>query len=218
MGVWEVLTKERGLGRAAFRWNEPALFRIRMRRDLLSRLAVIFAAWLIATGVLLILFAFNSRPPGILLAFGLGLVFGLGPAALLTLWRRDQVGGRIRIDDTGIHRHRNYASFSAQWAEWTDWPFGAVSQCEIVSSRISGQSFALMLLTDETEQEVIAVPSRIELKALAGFLSARGISVSSGKAVPRRLLAPLNVMTALVVGGIAAVVFAVGLTVYLLRT
>jgi hypothetical protein len=42
--------------------------------------------------------------------------------------------------------------------------------------------------------------------------------VSSGKAVPRRLLAPLNVMTVLVVGGIAAIVFAAGLTIYLLRT
>jgi hypothetical protein len=161
MGVWEFLTKQRGLGRAAFLWNEPALFRIRMRRDLLSRLAVIFSTWLIGTGVLLVLFAFNSNPPGIPLAFGLGIVFGLGPAALLMLLRRDHVGGRIRIDNDGIHRHRNYASFSAQWSEWTDWPFGAVSQCEIVTPKISGQSFALLLLTDDAEQQVIAIPSRL---------------------------------------------------------
>jgi hypothetical protein len=217
MGVWEVLTKERGVGRAAFRWNEPALFRIRMRRDLLSRLAVIFSAWLITTGVLLVLFAFNRNPPGIPLAFGLGLVFGVGPAMVLTLWRRDHVGGRIRIDDEGIHRHRNYASFSAQWAEWTQWPFGAISHCEIVSSRLAGQPFAVMLLTDDEEQHVLAIPPRIELKALAGFLVAQGVSVTSGKAVPRRFLAPLNSMTALVVAGIAAVVFGVGLAVYLLR-
>ena len=77
---------------------------------------------------------------------------------------------------------------------------------------------ALMLLKDDSEQDVIAVPPKVELKALAGFLSARGIAVTSIKAVPRRYLAPLNVMTVLVVAGIAAAAFGLGLAVYLMRT
>ena len=217
MGVWEFLTKERGIGRAAFRWNEPALFRIRMRRDFFTRLAIIFAAWLIATGVLLVLFAFNQNPPGILLAFGLGLVFGLGPALLLTM-RRDHVGGRIRLDDEGIHRQRNYASFSTPWSEWRQWPYAAIRRCEIVPPRTTGQPFALLLLSDDEETEIIAVPAQVELKPLAGHLTKQGVSVSTGKSVPRRYVTPLNVMTALVMAGIAAVVFAGGLAVYLMKT
>lgn len=218
MGVWAFLTKERGIGRAAFRWNEPSLFRIRMRRDLFTRLAIIAAAWLIATGVLLVLFAFNQDPPGILLAFGLGLVFGLGPALWLTMLRRDHVGGRIRLDDAGIHRQRNYASFSTQWSEWTDWPYGAIRRCEIVPPRTAGHPFALMLLSDDDETEIIAVPAQIELKQLAGHLTKQGVSVSTGKSVPRRYVTPLNVMTAVVLAGIAAVLFAGGLATYLMKT
>lgn len=82
MGGWEFLTMQRGLGSAAFRWNEPWLFRIRLRGDLLRRFAIMLAGWGLATGVLLALFAVNVKPQGIPLALGLGAVFGLGPAWL----------------------------------------------------------------------------------------------------------------------------------------
>lgn len=218
MGVWEFLTKERGIGSAAFRWNEPSLYRIRLRSDLFTRLAIIAAAWLGATGILLVLFAFNQDPPGVWLAFGLGIVFGLGPAMLLTMLGRNHVAGRIRLDDEGVHRQRTYASFSSQWSEWTDWPYEAIRRCEIVPPRVVGQVFALMLLSIDEETDVIAVPPRIELKQLAGYLSKQGVAVSTGKAVPRRYLAPLNVMTAVVMAGVAAVLFAGGLTTYLMKT
>lgn len=218
MSLWEFLTKERGLGNAAFRWNEPSLYRVRLRGDLLTRLAVVVACWIAATGVLLVLFAFNQRPPGIPLAFGLGLVFGMGPAALLCLLGRDHVAGRVRIDGDGIHRQRSYASFSSQWSEWSSWPFDSISKGVIVPAPIVEHSFALLLLSVEQERDVIAIPSRVDIKSVASHLSAHGVSVSLGKTVPRDLRTPMNLMTPVIFGGVALFLFAGGLTIWLIRT
>jgi hypothetical protein len=86
MGVWEFLTKPRGLGSTAFRWTEPWMFRIRLRGDVFRRIVVVAGSWALATGVLLVLFAKNVKPPEISLALMLGAVFGLSPAWLATFF------------------------------------------------------------------------------------------------------------------------------------
>lgn len=204
MSLWDVLTKQRGLGSAAFRWNEPPLCRIRLRGDLWQRAAILLAAWGAATGVLLVLFAFNVKPPGISLAIGLGAVFGFGPAMLILFLSRGQVGGRVTIDGEGIRRHRNYASLTltGMWGEWAEWPYAAIERCVIVPGKALEQSFSVMLLSIDSGWEIVGVPGRTDLQNLAKFLTSRGVTVSQGKSVPAAFLSRYSLPIA---GGAAAV-------------
>ena len=189
MGLRDILTMEIGGRKASFRWNEPACYRLRLRGDLWLRLALALAGWAAATGVLLVLFAINVNPPGIALAAGLGLVFGLGPAVLLLFLGESHVSGRVRIDDDGIHRHRTYAALTLTgiWSESSDWPWAAIERCVIVPGEEIGRSFSILLLSVGGDSEPVAVPRRISLKSLAKHCSARGVSVAHGAKLPARL-------------------------------
>lgn len=217
MGVWEFLTKPRGLGSAAFLWNEPWLFRIRLRGDLLRRFAIMLAGWGLATGVLLVLFAINVKPPGIPLALGLGAVFGLGPAWLATFFMSGHTSGRVTVAKDGLQRQRHYASISAQWVEWMDWPYESIRRCMIVTDEHSGHPFSVMLLSDGTDREIVAVPASIDLAKLQKHFTSRGVAVTQGKAIPEEFTKPLAPAVVIVVAAIGAAVFVAGLVFYLMK-
>lgn len=211
------MTKPRGVGSAAFRWNEPWLFRIRLRGDLLKRFAIMFAGWGLATGVLLALFAINVKPPGIPLALGLGAVFGLGPAWLATFFMSGHTSGRVTVGKESLQRQRHYASISAQWVEWMDWPYESIRRCVVVSDENSGHPFSVMLLSDGTDREIVAVPASIDLAKLQKHFTSRGVAVTQGKAIPEEFTKPLAPAVVIVVAAIGVVAFVAGLVFYLLK-
>ena len=217
MGLRDILTKPIGGTRAAFHWNEPTWYPLRLRGDLWLRLACIAAGWAGATGVMCILFAINVRPPGIPLAIGLGAVFGLGPACLALLLRRGHLAGRVKIDEDGIRRQRTHASVLMLEAEWEHWPFAAIEKCTIVPPQVTGRGFSLMLLASQSGMDVLGVPRKIELQKLGKYLAGHGVSVVAGKAVPEKLKRrlPLGVVVAL--PAIGAIVLVAGLVFYSLR-
>lgn len=92
---------------------------------------LVMAGWSLATGVLLVLFVINVKPPGIPLALGLGAVFGLG---------------RVTIGKDGLSRQRHYASLSTQWVESMDWPYESIQRCIFVPGENSGHPFSVILL------------------------------------------------------------------------
>jgi hypothetical protein len=216
MGLWEFLTKQRGLGSTAFRWSEPPMYRIRLRGDLAVRAGIVLAAWGLAIGVLLVLFAFNVRPPGMSLALGLGAVFGLGPGMLILFWSNRQAGGSITIDNDMIRRHRQYASLTmtGMWGEWADWPYEAIDRCVIVPAQALDQSFAVMLLSIDSEWEIVGIPERIELQKLAKFLAGRGVKVSQGKSVPASFLSRIPLPVAGVAAAAGVIILAAGIGTY----
>lgn len=217
MGVWEFLTKPRGLGAAAFRWNEPWLFRIRLRGDLLLRLAVLASGWALATGVLLVLFAINVKPPGIPLALGLGAVFGLGPAWLATFFMSGHTSGRVTVGKESLQRQRHYASITTQWMEWMEWPYESIRRCVIVTEEHLGHPFSVLLLSDGTDREIVAVPTSIDLAKLQKHLTSRGVAVTEGKTVPAEFTKPLAPTIVIVIVVIGAAMFVSGLVFYLMK-
>jgi hypothetical protein len=217
MGVWEFLTKQRGLDSLAFRWTEPWMFRIRLRGDLIRRIAVMLGSWGLTTGILLAMFAKNVKPPEISLALMLGAVFGLGPAWLATFMRSHQTSGRVKITEEGIQRQRHYVSLSAQWVEWMEWPFEAIQRCMIVSDENTGQPFSLLLLFDGTDREILGIPSRVELEELVEYLESQGVSVTERSKVPAEYTRPMDLWFPVFFAGAGAVVFVSGLVFYLMN-
>lgn len=219
MGIWETLTKQRGLGTAAFRWQEPVFYRIQLRGDFWPRVGMLLAAWAAAIGVLLVLFAINVSPPGMLLAVGLGAVFGFGPAMLVLFLSRDQVSGRITIDSDGIRRYRYYASLTltGMWGEWSEWPFATIDRCVIVPRTALDRSFSVMLLSIDSEWEIVGIPSRIELQTLAKFLTSRGVAVSQGKSVPALFTSRLKLPIAAAISAVGVVMAGVGVGIYVAK-
>jgi len=217
MGVWEFLTKQRGLDSPAFRWTEPWMFRVRLRGDLFRRIAVVLGSWGLATGVFLVLFAKNVKPPEISLAVMLGAVFGLGPAWLATFMRSHHVSGRVKITDEGIWRQRHYVSLSAQWMEWMESPFESIQRCMIVSEEITGHPFSLLLLFDGTDREILSIPSKVKLDELVEYLESQGVSVTERNKVPTEYTGPMALWLPIFFSGAGAVVFVSGLVFYLMN-
>ena len=215
MGFWGFLTKPRGLGSTAYYWSEPFLYRIRLRGDLLQRLAIMLAAWGLATGVLLILFAINKNPPGLPLGFGLGAVFGLGPGWIATFFLHSHTSGKVTVGKDALRRRRHYASISGQFAEWMDWPFDAMKKCVIVPVEKSGHPFSVMLISDGRDRDIVAIPSSVDLSKFTKHLTSHGITVTPGKSVPGEYTSPLatTVVIATVASGAGS--FIGGLVFYL---
>lgn len=204
---------------SALKWNEPILYRIRLRGDVLLRLIVVFAAWGGGTGLFLALFAINKNPPGIALGLGLGAIFG-GLGMMAMFLGRSQVSGRVSVRESSIHRDRMYVKFTlfGGWHEWAEFPFSRIRRCVIVPAGALGKPFSVMTLLVGAEQEIIGIPSSIDLEDLKRRLSAAGLSVELGRTVPTRYTQPLSLMIPLITGAICAASFLVGLGFYLVNT
>jgi hypothetical protein len=219
MGLWDILTKPRHFGSTVLSWKEPSLYRSRLRGDLWTRLAIVLGLWAAATGVLLILFGINVRPPGVMLAIGLGAVFGFGPGMLFLIMTRKLAGGTIKINAEGIERYRTYASFDfSGWSEWTEWPYDAIQRCVIVPARELEQSFSVMQICADGEWDILGIPASVELKKLAQHLTRNGVTVATAEEVKSQFTQPLSIIAAIVALPVAFVVFVSGLGVYVFKT
>jgi hypothetical protein len=202
---------------AILRWGEPHWYRLALRGDLGLRLLTAGGAWGLATGVFCALFAINVNPPGLGVAAFLGAVFGLGPAMLALFFRKPHVSGRIRADDDGLHRTRVYASVTEMWAENTDWPYEAISECLVVPAAALGRSFSLLLLGLDEGAEMVALPQRFDRDALVRLLAAKGVTVRVGEEVPAEWRRPLAAPLATVAASLGLVALLAGGGFYLLR-
>jgi hypothetical protein len=219
MGLWDFLTKPRHFGSTVFSWTEPSQYRSRLRGDLWTRLAIVLGLWAAATGVLLILFGINVKPPGVMLAIGLGAVFGFGPGMLFLIMTRNLAGGTIKINADGIKRYRTYASFDfSGWSEWTEWPYGAIQRCVIVPSRSLEQSFSVMQICADGEWDIVGIPGSVELKKLAQHLTRNGVTVATAEEVKTQFTQPLSIVVAIVALPVAFVMFVSGLGFYVFKT
>jgi hypothetical protein len=215
MGILDFLTKPIKLTSAAFSWQEPWYYRLRLRGDLLARFGVLLAAWAVGIGVMLVVFAFNSDPPGIGLAIGLGLL-GLAPAFLLLFARGGHVSGRIDVYQGDLRRQRTVGGLMIR-GEWTKWPYEVISQCIFVPGQAIGKPFSVMLLSVYDDWEIIGIPQRIDLRQLASYLQQRGVQVSSGQAIPVQFRSGLNVVAAAVAPLVGLLVLCGGVVVYSIK-
>lgn len=184
IGLKEFLTKPRGFGSAVFYWNEPTLYRIRLRGDGWLRLFVVLGAWALGTGVLWAMFANNIHRPGLGLGIGLGAIVG-GVAAVLSFFRRDHVSGRVRVEKTGIFRYRTYAGVSASgWAEWQEWPFDEIDSCRFVSDESLDKPFSVMVLALGDDREIVGIPAAVDLAKLKQYLAGRNVPIKDVKGLP----------------------------------
>jgi hypothetical protein len=200
MGLGNVF-QSLGFWTNVFVWNEPLLFRVRLRGDLLLRLAMAFGAGLMLSGALLAAFAVNRNPPHPIYA-GFGLLLGAGLVVLLTCNGRSTASGKVRICEEGIHRRRFFAAIGPYYgcSEKVSWPYESLRQCVIVPGHAIGQPFSVLVLADEANWELVGVPRRIDLQELGRFLATRGVPVSTSAQLPAHCTRKLNLPLA---GGVA---------------
>lgn len=166
---------------------------------------MVLGAWALGTGVLWALFANNIHRPGLGLGIGLGAIAG-GVAAALSFFRRGHVSGRVRVEKTGIFRHRTYAGLSASgWAEWQEWPFEDIDACRIVSDESLGKSFSVMVLAVGDEREVIGIPAAVNLAKLKQYLAGRNVPIKDVKGLPVEFTKKLPVAVGPIVLGLGLV-------------
>lgn len=215
----EGFLKRLGMWTTVLRWNEPMLYRVRLRGDLGWRLLAAFGVGGAATCLLLVLFAINVKPPHFAYAFFGMLVLG-GLAFLLLAFGKANASGSVRVCQEGIIRQRHFVAFTSQWIDEASWSYPAIEQCVIVPGQAIGESFSLLFVSSGGELDVIGVPRRTDLGQLAQFLSTKGLVVQQGSYVPqsftRRMSLPLALASAavgcfLLMGGLGFYLIKVGL-------
>jgi hypothetical protein len=200
-------------------WQEPFLYRVRLRGDGLLRLALAVGIGCIPMALLLALFAINVNPPNPLFAlFGL-VIFG-GIAAAVLFRGESNAGGAVRICQEGITRKRMYTPAMPVYMgiEEANWPYESLSRAIIVPGQALGQSFSVLALTNEQDIEIVGIPSRINLHELAQTLAARGLRVESATFIPPHCIHPLGWPAPVLVGALGMVLALGGLGFYTLKT
>lgn len=210
MGLWDILTKDLTPSRADLRWKEPWLYRIRLRGDAASRVLLVLSGWLVAAGVLLVLFSVSQKPGGLDLAFGLGAAAGLGPLALYLFFTKQLVSGKVKIIDGMLQRQTQYSGFSAQWSKTACWDLGVVNPYRLLTAEQSGHSYHLLLLEVGDDSELIGVPPNVDLPKLVALLASHGSSVVHTDSIPLRFTKPISRAWAAVVFSTAVVIFTTG--------
>lgn len=215
MGLTDFLTQPLQFGAWAEKWHEPILYRIRLRGDFASRTLLALSAWGIATGLMLVVLAFNVNKTSVPLAIGLGAVFGLAPAALLLFFRRQHTSGTVWLYDDYLKLHHMHAGFPLLVVCTREWPYEAIEHCALVSSEQLGRGFHVLLAVVEGRQEMIGVPPSVDLHALVAFLNQRGVAVAAATSLPPQFRSRLHPVVALFACCVAAAVFLAGLATYL---
>lgn len=219
MGIWDILTKPIKLTSELFYWHEPLGYRLSLRGDLLIRVGVALAVWAGVSGLLWLLFAFNVKPPELTLAMFVALFIGLGPACLALFSRRNHVSGSIWVYDDHLIRQRSYISLGlfTSWKEVSEWPNASISRCIIIPAHDLGKSFSVMLLTIDSQVEMIGIPKQIRLKELARHFTEAGIPVEKKDAIPARYTEGFSPKAFAAMTVVGVLLFSSGLGLYLNR-
>lgn len=219
MGIWDILTKPIKLTSDIFYWQEPLGYRLSLRGDLLIRLGVALAVWAGVSGLFWVLFAFNVKPPELGVAMFISLFIGLGPACLALFARRNHVSGTIWVYDDHLIRQRSYISlgFFSSWKEVSEWPNAAISRCIIIPAHDLGKSFSVMLLTIDSQVEMVGIPQKIRLKELARHFTEAGIPVEKKDAIPSRYTEGFSPKAFAAMTVVGVLLFSSGLGLYLNR-
>jgi len=186
MGLWNLLTKDISLSRADLKWGEPPLYRLRLKEDLPWRVLLVAACWLAVTGVMLILFSQNENQESSRLAWGLGVIFGLLPAAIFCFFRKDDVGGQVVINQGKIEIYRTYIGLTAQWNQTKIWDLHAPDRYHICPAESLGQGFHAVFCKLGGTWELIGVPKSVDLKKLSAVLAAGGSEIKVVSKVPEK--------------------------------
>jgi hypothetical protein len=191
MGFWTTILS----------WREPVSFRSRLKGDLLARLAIAFGVGLIATAILLVLFAVNRNPPHPIFALVGLLLFGT-MAGLVLLKGEATASGNVRLCEEGITRQRQLVPKIPvyQQFEEANWPFGSFSRAIFVPAQAIGQSFSVLVLTDERNYDLIGLPAKIDPAQLAHLLASRGVVVQQAHFVPQEFTRGINLPLAGAIG------------------
>ncbi|MEZ6130381.1 MAG: hypothetical protein R3C59_16985 [Planctomycetaceae bacterium] len=209
MGLFNLLTKPIKLTSAHMHWHEPWLFRVRLRNDLWIRLLIVLGGWFGAAGVLLLLFSINRNPPGVWLAFGLGLV-GAGMTYMVVLGRRPHVSGSCWIYPDKLSWQSLSSSIGGFQGNWAEWDFEAIDACIIFQPRHLNKPFGVMLICADGDEYLIGIPNSVNLKEVGKLLIKSNVSVTVGQQLPQHFIAPLRMPFGLAVPAAGLTLLAVG--------
>ncbi|MCU0878761.1 MAG: hypothetical protein MUF06_13330 [Pirellulaceae bacterium] len=205
MGFWTTILS----------WREPVSFRSRLKGDLFARLAIALGVGLVATAILLVLFAVNRNPPHPVFSLVGLLLFGT-MTGLILLKGEATASGNVRVCEEGITRQRQLVPKIPvyQQFEEANWPFGSFSRAIFVPAQAIGQSFSVLVLTDERNYDLIGLPAKIDPAQLAQLLASRGVVVQQAHFVPQEYTRGINLPLAGAVGAMGLFASLGGLLFY----
>jgi hypothetical protein len=213
------LFQQLGFWTTVLSWQEPGQYRARLRGDVLIRLGLAAAIGCVPMTLLLVLFAINVNPPHPAFALA-GFLIGAVLAGLILFMGESSAGGAVRVCQEGITRKRTYIPRIPvhMGIEEASWPYESISRAILVPGQSIGQSFSVLLLTDEVNVEIVGVPGNISLQQLAQAISARGVRVESGAAIPESFTRPIAWPLAAAAGAVGLMVALGGLGFYAIKT
>ncbi|GAB6167454.1 hypothetical protein JCM19992_34540 [Thermostilla marina] len=219
-GVWGFI--RRTFSKLTFyNFQEPGLYRVRLRGELPIRLSFILAGALIGTAIMLVLTGVSKRPGTyytyIVTSFLLGGGLGAGFAAAISFVGPSNVSGGVFLYHNRITRQRIVGGFPIMRAEATTWYYSEIQRCTIIPPERLKKSFAVMLLEWPGGEDIIGIPKR-RWKKVVEKLRAKGVVVEDGARLPERYVRPTVGWGAAVAGlGLGSVLFVGCLMFYMVQ-
>ncbi|MHC4740981.1 MAG: hypothetical protein ACYS8Z_03665 [Planctomycetota bacterium] len=194
-------------------WEEPFVFRTRLRGDVFRRLMLCVGVSLILTGIVLGVFSQAGVPPDWRGVLFLGVLCSL--VAFQVFFRgRDKVNGSVALHLDGIRRITSTWGGYVFFRREERWGYHEISKCVFIPAKAIGCRFYIIVLVCGGSRDMIAVPRRIAPKRVVGILQNHGVRVLRGSGLPEyatRGLSPLMPPITLV-GGVFTL--AVGLLLF----
>ena len=215
MGIKEFLTTPINFGSSEkYHWNEPILYRIRLRGDLWLRLIIVASMWGAGTGILLMLFSINNNPPGPGTAVFLGAAFALGPAMGTLFWRRRLTSGRIFLRPADLQRTSTSWGLPLMQSNLWRWPLREISRCVLVPAESLGVPFSVLIVESDDSEELIGLPATADRRRIGEILKLSGVTLAKGHQLSSEWTTGLSRSTGLLVSALGMLPLLVGATVY----
>lgn len=212
MRITDSLTTRPREGPDCIGWREPQFFRMRLRSDFWSRLALVPGVGATAAGIISALLA--KEPDRPLHNFPIACGLAAAMVMLIFLFGGGQVRGEVRVDSTRIWYHRVFRMLIQSSQTWQSTPWGAIRSCTLVSGAKLGKSFSVMLVTSCNQTVVHGLPRSVDVARLEKHLASHGLTLTRADRVPWRITRSLPLAFTLGVLLVGLVVYAVGSATY----
>ena len=215
MGIWKRTRVSLGFSKPDL-WRQPPMFRLRLAKDYLPRLAFGVGIGLAVNGPLLGIMLASAPPSEV----GKALLLGLATVAVFSvlgfIWR-DAVVVTVALEDAGIRRRskpllvnhfgvRNREDF---------WDYRGIAACGIVPASALQTSYSVLVIGSQLHLIAMGIPNDVDVQEVAARLSSRGMKVQMlqrlpAQARPANSVSRKGYVTAAILGGIGVLLVCIG--------
>jgi len=181
MGIWNKL--EKALFPGHFRWHEPGLMWLKLRRDFVTRLLHAGARACLCVA------AFLATPMDPVEALCAGAIVGI-LVGLYALFWPDLKTKSVILKEDAMEWNWLTISYAHPVRCWVNCPYHLIARAVIVPGEAIGQRFSVLIVSTSTSTTLLGIPRRVDPNDVGHNLAERGVAVTYAREIPPSAIPP----------------------------